>query len=208
MVNRYFDKVYCINLERRTDRLAEVTAEFKKHNIRAEFITGVDGKLLDIPHMISLDQQVVSRGDIGCTMSHLKVVELAKLRKHKNYFVFEDDAELDEDFNTLFYRHMSYVPDDWDMIYMGGNHNGDLIPVNQYVSKMTRTFTTHAFAAKETIYDAMIEVLGRKNDKVDICIASLHSRFNCYVFRPHIAFQRSSYSDILEKDTDYVHLRK
>ena len=46
------------------------------------------------------------------------------------------------------------------------------------------------------------------NEKVDVAIASLHSKFNSYVCRPHIAFQRASYSDILEKHADYVHLRK
>lgn len=206
MLNKYFEHVFCVNLERRPDRLEEAKNEFKAHNIKVEFVNGVDGKLLEIPHLISQDQQVVSRGDIGCTMSHLKVAQLAKERGYKNYFVFEDDAVLSLAFSVLLENFMPNVPDDWDMIYLGGNHNGDLIPVNVCCSKMTRTFTTHAFAVREKAYDAVIDVLGKKNDKVDICISSLHSKLNCYVIRPHIAFQRPSFSDILERDTDYVHL--
>lgn len=207
-MNRHFEHIFFINLERRKDRLLEITNELKKHNITAELVTGIDGSTLDIKEMISEDGQIVSKGDIGCTLSHLKVVKLAKERGYKNYFVFEDDAELIINFNEVLDTYMKYVPNDWDFLYFGGNHMGGLQSVNLCVSKIFKTFTTHAFGVKETVYDAMIEVLGRENDKVDIGIASLHSKFNSYVFRPHIAFQRASYSDILNKYTDYQHLRE
>ncbi len=207
-MNNYFDNIFCINLDRRTDRRAQAEAEFKKHGITVEFVSGVDGLTLDVKPMISADAELVSRGDLGCTLSHLKVVKLAKERGYENYFVFEDDVELSEDFNEIIGRRMSQVPIDWDMIYLGGNHDQPLIPINDAVSKMTRTFTTHAMGIYKSAYDAMIEVWGKENDKVDIGLSSLHSKMNCYVFRPHLAFQRAGFSDILEKYDDYQHLRK
>ncbi len=208
MLNKYFDNIFCINLDRRVDRKADAEAEFKKFGIEVEFVSGIDGKTIDIPTIISRDSTIVSRGDLGCTLSHLKVARIAKAKGLRNYLVFEDDVELHNDFNTVFEEYFLQVPQDWQMLYFGGNHDKPITEINAHVSKMERTFTTHAFAAKSSIYDEMIKVLGAEDDKVDICISSLHSQFPCYVFRPHLAFQRAGFSDILEKHDDYQHLRK
>lgn len=206
-MNSYFDAIFCINLKRRTDRLRQAKEEFLKHNINIEFIDGIDGRNMKIKDMISQDGSIVSRGDIGCTLTHLKIAKLAKERQLSNYFVFEDDIELIENFNELFQLYYMQIPNDWDFIYLGGNHAGPLIQVMPNVSRMTYSYTTHAYAAKNTIYDAIITELGKENEKVDIGMASLHSKYNTYVTRPHLAFQRASFSDILNKDTDYKHLR-
>ena len=220
-INSFFEEVFCISLERRREdwynpatgrivkgRFAECQGEFSKNNIKVRYVDGVDGLTLNIPKMTSIDGTPVSRGDIGCVLSHLKVVRFAREMKLSNYFVFEDDAELTANFNERFAGYIDQVPADWDMIYLGGNHDLPVSMVAPNVARMHRTFTTHAIAVNHTVYDAMEEVLGRENDKVDICIAELHKRFNCYVFRPHLASQRASWSDILERDADYQHLRE
>jgi len=205
----YFDAVFCINLERRNDRLARAKQEFEKHGIQVEFITGVDGLTINIPKMTSTDGQIVSRGDIGCALSHLKVAQIAQERNLKKYLVFEDDAQLKDDFNTLFPVFYKQVPEDYQFLYFGGNHNGGLMMVSENIARIYRTFTTHAYVVNgNEPRDAIIEVLSKENEKVDIAIASLHHKFRSYCFRPHIAFQRASYSDILERHTDYQHLRQ
>lgn len=208
MLNNHFQHIFCINLPRRKDRRAEAEAEFALHNINVEFIDGVDGMDLPMTAMQSVDGSAVSRGDLGCTLSHLKVAQIAKERGLKNCFVFEDDAQLAPDFNKYMDEYIKQLPINWDMLYLGGNHDGGFSMIMPNLAKINHTYTTHAYAMLETVYDAVIEVLGRKNDKVDIGIASLHSRFNCYVVRPHLAWQRASFSDILEKHTDYEHLKK
>lgn len=207
MINQYFEHVFCINLKRRTDRRAEAEAEFNKFGIKVEFIDGVDGMFLDDFEVNSLHEGKVRKGDLGCTLSHLNVVKTAKERGYKNYFVFEDDAVFSDDFNTAFPIMYNQLPEDWQMVYLGGNHDGGFTHVNTHVAKIQRTFTTHAFGAKSEIYDELINVL-EKVEKVDVTISSLHSKLNCYVFRPHIAFQRAGFSDILNRFEDYQHLRK
>lgn len=208
MIDHHFDKVFCINLTRRPDRLAQAQDEFAKYGIRVEFVAGVDGLSLPEQNMISKDGLKVSRGDLGCTLSHLKVVRMAKEQNLKSYFVFEDDVEFAPDINAKFFAYMYQLPADWDMLYLGGNHMGGFDAVTENIAKIHLTYTTHAIGVKAKAYDALIEVLGRENDKVDICFAELHEKLNCYVTRPHLAFQRPSFSDILEKETDYQHLRK
>ena len=66
---------FVINLDHRTDRLEHVTKEFEKMGINAERISGIQPK----------------SPAIGCTMSHIKCLELAKTRNYKQVFISEDD---------------------------------------------------------------------------------------------------------------------
>lgn len=206
-INNYRGELFVLNLERRPDRKEEARQEFARVGLlhQVTWIKATDGKLLDFPRTISADQQIVSQGDLGCTRSHLHCACVAMEEGHPWYGVFEDDVVFHKDFVELFPEFLKNVPDDWDMIYFGGNHDQPLQPVNRYVSRMTRTFTTHAMIVRSTIYDALIDVLNRV-EKVDVAICSLHARYNCYVFQPHLAIQRPSYSDILERYADYQHL--
>ncbi len=209
MINNFFEHIFCVNLERRTDRLEEIKAELQKFNITVEFIKGVDGRELKIPDMMSSDGQKVSPGDIGCSQSHLKIARLAKERGIKKYFVLEDDAVFADNFNEVFADYMAQVPEDWQMLYLGGNHMGGYQQVKENVAKIFLTFTTHAYGVNgDAAIDGIIEVLGGANEKVDVAIATLHKRLQCYVFRPHLCFQRPSMSDILNVHTDYKHLYK
>lgn len=207
ILHDHFNAVFCLNLERRKDRKQEVFNEFNKFGIYAEFIYGIDGKNLFKSNIISSDNTPVSQGDMGCTLSHLKIARLAKQRGIEQYFVFEDDVELADNFNEVFDNYIKQVPEDWDMIYLGGNHMGGTHYVMPNVAKIFRTYTTHAYAIRGRAIDAIIEELGKENEKVDIAISNIHEKYNCYVIRPHLAFQRASHSDILEKFTDYQHLR-
>lgn len=221
MVNEFFDHVFCISLQRRRSdwlnpktgsiikgRYNDCVSEFERHRINVEFIDGVDGLTLQIPAIKSSDGEMISPGDIGCVLSHLKVVKIARDRGYKNYLVFEDDIQLATDFAMQFNNCNHQVPSDWDMVYLGGSHIGPITHIAENVARITQTFTTHAIGVKSTIYQSLIDIWSLENEKVDISVSSLHSRFNCYVIRPHIAFQRQSYSDILEKDTYYEHLKK
>lgn len=209
MLTPFFNSIFCINLERRKDRLAQATEEFKKHNISVEFITGVDGTTLNIPKMISADGETVRRGDIGCAQSHLKIAIEARARGLNKYLVFEDDVEFHLDFNTLFQNWFTQVPADWQFLYFGGNHDGETMIITEHIMRIYHTYTTHAYAVNgPEVRDAIIEVLSKANEKVDVAIASLHSNFRSYCFTPHLAYQRASYSDILEKYDDYQHLRQ
>lgn len=208
MLHDYFPHIFCINLPRRTDRLVQAKEEFAKHGIVVEFVEAVDGMELDMPNCTSSDGTPVSRGDLGCTLSHLKVAQIAKCRQLPSYFVFEDDVELHPDFNKLLPLYLGYFPHDWDMLYLGGSHNQPVIPIDEFLAKMTLTYTTHAMAIAASMYNPLIEIWGRKNEKVDIGIASLHRNNNCYTCTPPLAWQRPSYSDILERDTNYEHLKQ
>lgn len=214
--NDYFAAVFCISLVRRPERREAAQALFDKHGITVEFIEAVDGKELDdldgfSENLVSADGQKVSRGDLGCTMSHLKVAEIAKQRDLANYFVFEDDVELPDDFSERFDEYMQQFDNiqfsDWYMLYLGANHENGAIPVTKNIVQVNGSFTTHAFAVNNIFFNAIINVLSLRNDKVDVLISSLHKGGHCYCFDPNLATQAAGFSDILEKQVDYKHLR-
>ena len=72
-----FKHTLFINLETRKDRLEHAEKEFKKMNINAERFNAVK----------------LASGAIGCTMSHIKCLELAKQRNYEHVFVCEDDID-------------------------------------------------------------------------------------------------------------------
>jgi len=203
-----FNMIYCINLSRRKDRWEQVSREFEKHNIKNVIrVEAIDGRDLDIGQIVSKDKSICSAGDIGCTLSHLRILNRAIKMGLKNYWVFEDDAQFHPDFNKLFKKYWKQVPPDWDMVYMGASHIGEITKVSDNVVKMTKSFTTHAMIINHTIYEPLKEVWEQANEKVDIGISSLHSTYNCYCFYPNIVFQIDGFSDILDKEVQYEHLR-
>lgn len=206
--NKYFDTIFCINLKRRLDRRKQAELEFIKHGFdHVQWIPGVDGRELSIPRTISSDGLPVSAGDIGCVLSHLKAVKVAKLNDLNNYLVIEDDCQFVNNFNELFSAYIQQVPNDWEILYLGHSINGTKHFVHNNVVKATNIFTTHAVAFKHTVYDSLIEIWEKQNEKVDIALATLQSKYNTYAFEPFLIGQRPSYSDILERPTDYKHLR-
>lgn len=211
-LNNYFEHIFCINLKRRIDRKLEAEAEFSKHGIKnVEFIEGIDGLTLPQPQVMSMDGSIPSKGDIGCAKSHKKVAELARERGISKYLVLEDDIQFVDKINdgSTFESYMRYVPNDVDVLYYGGNHDGAITMVSHNIFRMSRTYTTHCYSVYTERYrDAIIDALSHDNEKVDVAIATLHSKFNCYVTRPSIAFQRASHSDILNKFVNYEHLKK
>lgn len=212
MLADFFEQIFCIYLKgtaQRDQQFAQAQMEFAKigilHNV--EFVEGVDGKALNLGGQKASDGQISSPGDIGCVLSHLKVVRMAQERLLRNYLVFEVDVEFDEDFAYKFNERILELPRDYHMIYFGGNHDEPVTRVSKHIVRCNKTFTTHAVGVHASAYSDLINVLSEEGDKVDLYFSSLHKIKNCYCFYPHLCFQRQGNSEILDKEVDYMHLR-
>jgi glycosyl transferase, family 25 len=200
-----------INLDDRPDRRAEAEREFAKHGINATRVSAIKGNPTTLPTPRGLP------GEVGCALSHMKCVQLAKDSGWDKVVIYEDDVEFRENYTNLFSFYLSEVPDDWDMIYIGGNHWGrdlslkhcpKLTKVTENVYKTTHTLTTHAYILRDTVYDEVIKHLSTAYMPVDVMYSDLQERFNVYAFRPNLAWQRPSKSDINNKMCDYVYFLK
>ena len=98
----FFDKIFYINLDSRTDRKEFMEEQFKKFNIDAERFSAIS---------LTKEQNddLVKRGCNfydgprpeyaprikSCTISHISVLLRGKMMNYENILIFEDDALMD-----------------------------------------------------------------------------------------------------------------
>lgn len=205
-LNDFFQKIYCINLDKRKDRWEECLEEFSKFNLDVERFKAFDGK--DLQSLSGLND-----GQVGAIYSHRGVIQKAKESNLENVLILEDDVKFDEDLNIKFSEIYNRIPDNWDIILFGGNHignnpwaKGELIKVDENVFRVTHSLALHCYAVRNTVYDMSIEVLSKMNNTNDALFAEIQSKVNCYIIRPHLAWQRPSYSDLCELYSDHIAL--
>lgn len=201
-LNRFFDKIYCINLDRRPDRWAKAKEQFDKFNIEVERFSAVDGNVLE-------NKTKLLNGELGIIKSNLEVIKQAKEKRYKNILIFEDDVQLDDDFNTKFDKWIKQVPKDWKFLYLGGNHVGGLHPINRNVYKMFNSFAIHAFGIDSELFTELIDQLDDENieQAVDVIYGFLHRYYPSYTFKPPLAWQSEGFSDIQNEHKNYEFLK-
>jgi len=107
--------IYCINLERRTDRRTKVATEFAREGLDVEFFRAIDGRIEPPSDLY------ITPSEYGCASSHMRVWRDMVERGHEMALVLEDDVELCLNFKTKLQsviEEATMVPD-WDMIFMG-----------------------------------------------------------------------------------------
>ena len=206
VLNQFFDKIYCINLEHRTDRWEQCTKEFDRLGIEVERLEAVNGhscglEAADPPN----NWTRMTAGGVGCTLSHVKLLKKAKAEGFKNVLALEDDVEFCENFNEEVATYLPLVPNDWDVIYVGGNHDPRIgLPQNMGgFLKCIFTLTTHFIATNSTIYDLIIQESLKLNMIIDLVYAVHQQRINAYSSLKKLAWQVDGYSDIEDKVISY-----
>lgn len=200
MVNflKYFDKVYCINLDRRPDRWDNVKLEFDKWGINnVERYSAIDGKTIE-------NESHLLDGEIGILQTHYDIIKKCKEEKLNNVLIMEDDVYFTEEI-LKFDEYMGHVPNDWDMIYVGGNHTYGHPPekVNDKIIRLNNTVAIHCVAIKNTIFEPLISMAPRRKKQIDGYYAQVQKSFNCYGFTPNVAMQIQGFSDIQNRVVNY-----
>ena len=105
---------YCINLDRDKTRLANVSVQFEKENIKPKRISGVNGSKIQTGKFITL-----AHGTLGCFLSHIKTWKtFLKYSKQPYAVVFEDDVVLKDNFTNKFHNVLKNVPSEFDILYL------------------------------------------------------------------------------------------
>jgi len=139
-----FKHTLFINLASRPDRLQHVTLELKKMNIDAERMNAIK----------------MAEGAIGCTLSHIRCLELAKERQYPHVFVIEDDItflqpELLSENLKKFEENVELQR--WDVLIIGGNNCPPYTKVNDYCIRAFNNQTTTGYIVKSHYYDTLIQ---------------------------------------------------
>lgn len=186
---RSVHRAYCINLDRRAERWAFMQKQFERLNLPVQRWSAVDGKSLDIPALADAgfiaqaalprfhlpDEQKLfgtdlTRGGIGCALSHMLIWKDI-IRQHTQggaddrsmFLVCEDDCQFADQFSqALVAERLRQVPDDWEMVYLGGQdllHRGHLHEVAPGVRRLYKGFReTTAYIIRVAGAKACLEV--------------------------------------------------
>lgn len=189
-----------INLESRKDRLEHVETEFKKLGIEAERVNA----------------KKMPNGAVGCTLSHINCLQIAKKRNYEHVFICEDDItflnpELLKTNLEKFHKNCDFI---WNMIVIGGNNVPPYQKLSDYHIRIFQCQTTTGYIVHKNYYDTLItnfkesaENLMKTNNKkqfaLDIYWKRLQPQDYWYMIVPATVTQYESYSDIEEQVVNY-----
>ena len=91
--------IFVINLDRATERLANISKQFEALGLAFERVPAVDGRMLSAAEKLRLNPPrliggEMSDGEIGCFASHLQVFQIIADRSLPRVCVMEDDISI------------------------------------------------------------------------------------------------------------------
>ena len=183
-INIFFDRIFIINLPQHKKRRKVTERRLKEQNItNYEFIEGVDGK--------ELEDGEISRYELGCLLSHKKVVNKSKQQKYKKILVFEDDIVFHREFKKLVSILLGQESDIW---YLGCSQVPNTIDtieiVDDHIYSSNRCNGTYAFGYREEVFEDILSF--RENKPIDVQLQSLQEG------RSKVVYPNAVISDVSE----------
>lgn len=189
-----------INLEHRKDRQQTVLNEFNKINISN-------------PQRLNAIKK--ENGAIGCSLSHIKCLEIAIKNNYEYVMICEDDIEILNP--QLFIENVNKFLNseiEWDVVLIAGNN---MIPYNlvtNYCIKIYNCLTTTGYIVKNKYFSTLLNNYKEgviklmkdeenSNYKIDKYWHILQNKDNWYMIIPPTIVQKEDYSDIEKKVTNF-----
>ncbi len=189
-----FERTFVLNLKRRPDRLKQFRDEMKKGWPFAypEVFEAIDGKLCPCPPHFHQGSAVW-----GCFQSHRQMLERALRDGNQSLLILEDDAVLCEGFREKALKFAADVPDDWEFLWLGGQHMKPPIKVKPGIVQATHIDRMHAYAVRGR---GLVELYKYWSEwhsgHCDWALSQWVSQFKTYCAYPWIVGQRAGTSDI------------
>lgn len=122
-MNHHNIKIFCISLRESTDRRVAMDTQFKQQGVDYQFIDAVVGskesKFYDEKKRLKKYRSGLTRGEIGCFLSHRLTWEIFINSEANLCCILEDDAVLAPNFiSTL--KEMPKIKINWDLIRLYG----------------------------------------------------------------------------------------
>lgn len=194
------DNIIVLNLNRATERMQRMIDQFTKLGIEDYiFYSSVDGKdiknesiigNIQAPHFGAPRQ--FKKGEIGCLMSHIGALKLAKALDYDWVLIFEDDVVLCNDFKSRLQLVFKYLPDNWEHVFLSG-HIYNQPPPFALPSLLPVTFKVsgaYSFIVRNTAYDKVISKLQSFNTTSDDLYEHmiLSKELKSYIFFPFLSY--------------------
>ena len=190
--------IYYINLAHRTDRNEHVMKQIES--------IGCTG--------IRVEAVYCKQGAVGCGMSHIRCLELAKEQKLPFLCVVEDDIEFTDP--DLFHKQLdAFFATNvaWDVLLLGTNMGPPFDKEDGYL-RVFNAQTTTGYIIKQHYYDTLLDSFRKSVGRliqdynprvfaIDIQWKQLQQKDRWYVLYPLTVIQRNDYSDIEKRPVQY-----
>jgi glycosyl transferase family 25 len=156
-----------------------------------------------------------TNGAIGCSLSHLSLLQYAKKHKLDHILIMEDDIMFlnpqifIQNINNFLSKH-----DNFDVLLIAGNNMGEYVRIDDNCVKISHCQTTTGYLVKNHYYDKLIDNFKtgiqnfmNTNLKLQYAIDQYWCRLQCvdnwYLLTPLTVSQKPDYSDIEKQKINY-----
>lgn len=191
-----FDRVMVINLKRQPERLERLRDNWPSSLPQPVVMEAVDAHNIIKP--VSFKGTVAQYANV---MSHLHALDMAMrlMRPDGTALILEDDAQFVEWFDDGLRVFLHWVPRDWDVLMLGGEHLTPSESVStsvQNIRRCVRTSRNHAYAIRYEHISVLVDVLSLWNSVTSGATMAMFGRLNTYAPRPWLVGQAAGVSEI------------
>jgi Glycosyltransferase family 25 (LPS biosynthesis protein) len=219
-MNKFFDEVIVIGLERCQNRIDMVESQLKEINkhtyLKYRIFPAFDGKQILNPSMKTMTRAPLKAfanfnpnrpkflpGMLCCGLSHIAVLKYAKMMNLEAVLILEDDVILSPDFADRL-KLLEEAPDDAQIIYLGAivtsDHLSKKYKVSEHVwnAQKMNLYATHSYIATYKGYDAIIKKMMECEDTCDsLLVDGLQKQeIKGYALLPFCTYQVEGTSEI------------
>ncbi|RUS19983.1 glycosyltransferase family 25-domain-containing protein [Endogone sp. FLAS-F59071] len=165
-----FDRIYVINLARRTDRKKRMKTMASYLNLDFTFVNGVTAE----------DPQInkywvrngASKAQLACWQSHMHVYQSIVANNLTSALILEDDIDMEADIEKRVFEVAPHLPKNWDVWFLGHCHEQELANKVGHPS-LQRSFRpqcTHSYAVSQRGAQKLVKMLAQIGKAIDITI--------------------------------------
>ena len=196
--------IFYINLESRLDRRNSIETQLKN---------------IGLTNFERFNAIKVMDGRVGCTMSHIKCLEMAKERGYNHILICEDDTFFLDP--KLFKTQLTTFLNNehkWDVVLFAGNNVPPYERIDDTCIAVSHCQTTTCYLVNGHYFDTLLQNMREGLDKllkeptnhlnyaIDRYWLNLQKKDSWLLITPLTVIQREDYSDIENKRTDYSNL--
>lgn len=195
---------FYINLEHREDRKTHVEAELNKIGVAAQRFNAIKMK----------------NGAIGCSMSHLKILEDAHKNHLEHVLIIEDDITFlkPDKFKKHINKFFERQGNNWDVVLFAGNNIPPYKSIDNTCIQVSHCQTTTGYLVNghyiqtlaANVKAGLTHLLNNPENKRDFAIDRywfhLQEKDRWFFIIPPTVIQREDYSDIEKRVTNYQNL--
>jgi GR25 family glycosyltransferase involved in LPS biosynthesis len=183
-----------------------MVSQLEKQNIQnyERFNAIVPTQYVHPANQMLYNSSCYGRGVVGCKLSHIAVIQIAKERGYKSILILEDDALFNPSFSTV----LSDVIEqsrklDWEMLYLGANYSEPGVALTSLLKRCTGAYTTSSYIIKSPLFDIVINSINTPVEIDTFYVKHIQPNYICLGVSPNIMCQMPSHSDISNEFTDY-----